>query len=259
MKVKLFESKMAEEQSRIKAIEARYEHLFAEYNVACKPIRGYTGYLIYRNGSVENLRNKTDPWAKSFIDSDGYTIVRLLDYSDKANPMERIERLHILIARAFIPNKKNKGEVDHVDKNKSNNDVSNLRWATRKQNSMNIKPKEGHSSLYKGVGWIECKGIWRAQIKIDGVSCHIGQSFNEAEAAYMYDNVAWEKYGYYAHLNFPELIPDYKVPEIIKGIPWGYTLDQIKESKYLINIHFLYIQKKKDRKKSIQAMIKPKE
>lgn len=40
-----------------------------------------------------------------------------------------------MVAQAFIPNPKNKSEVNHIDGNKQNNDVSNLEWVTRSENN----------------------------------------------------------------------------------------------------------------------------
>jgi hypothetical protein len=42
--------------------------------------------------------------------------------------------LHRLIAQCFIPNAENKPEVNHKDGDKTNNDISNLEWATHSEN-----------------------------------------------------------------------------------------------------------------------------
>ena len=50
---------------------------------------------------------------------------------------KRVYRLHRLVAQAFIPNPRGKEIVDHIDGNRANNCVSNLRWVTAQENSDN--------------------------------------------------------------------------------------------------------------------------
>ncbi|GAH08158.1 unnamed protein product [marine sediment metagenome] len=60
------------------------------------------------------------------------------------NEKRKLINIHRLVAKAFIPNPGNKELVDHIDRNKQNNNSNNLRWATPKENSNNrdnsIKP-----------------------------------------------------------------------------------------------------------------------
>jgi len=58
--------------------------------------------------------------------------------------------LHQEIAKAFIPNPDNKKEIDHIDAVRSNNVVSNLRWATRSENQMNPITRQRQSESHKG-------------------------------------------------------------------------------------------------------------
>ena len=45
--------------------------------------------------------------------------------------------IHRLVAEYFIPNPNNYDEVDHIDRNKQNNHISNLRWCIRSMNKLN--------------------------------------------------------------------------------------------------------------------------
>lgn len=47
--------------------------------------------------------------------------------------------LHRIIAQAFIPNPKNKSEVNHIDGNRSNDCVENLEWVSRLENAKHAK------------------------------------------------------------------------------------------------------------------------
>jgi hypothetical protein len=58
---------------------------------------------------------------------------------------------HQLVAKAFLPNPDNKLLVDHIDGNKSNNNVSNLRWVTPSENSFNKTLTRANNTGYPGI------------------------------------------------------------------------------------------------------------
>jgi hypothetical protein len=93
--------------------------------------------------------------------------------------------------------------VDHIDGNGLNNRRSNLRVCTQRQNLYNSRPK-GKSSRFKGVCWDKNRRQWIVLISNGERSIHVGRFDDEVEAARAYDRKAFELFGEYAWLNFPE-------------------------------------------------------
>lgn len=76
--------------------------------------------------------------------------------------------------------------IDHIDKNKTNNAIVNLRLATAKQNSENMRRPNQNTSGYHGVhlkkALVGRKKPWQANITHNGKTIHIGY-FESAEEA----------------------------------------------------------------------------
>ena len=94
-------------------------------------------------------------------------------------------------------------ELDHVNKDKSDNRIENLREATRSQNMANSLKKRGSSS-FNGVCWKKRFGKWHSQIMSDGKKRHLGWFDLEYKAALAYDAAAIDCFGEFATLNFKE-------------------------------------------------------
>lgn len=73
-------------------------------------------------------------------------------------------------------------DIDHVDGNRSNNSIDNLRDVTRKENRKNNRKYKTNKSGVVGVYWYEPLQKWHAQIQSDGVKYHIGY-FTDLETA----------------------------------------------------------------------------
>jgi hypothetical protein len=95
--------------------------------------------------------------------------------------------------------------VDHIDGNGLNDRQSNLRVCTQGQNMRNRRPR-GKVSKYKGVSRPKGRTKWAARIRQDGRALYLGHFEDEVEAAKAYDRKAYELFGEYAYLNFPEEI-----------------------------------------------------
>lgn len=58
--------------------------------------------------------------------------------------------------------------IDHIDGNKSNNLISNLREATREDNQANRGKTKNNTSGYKGVSWEKQRKTYRVQVDRNG-------------------------------------------------------------------------------------------
>ena len=108
-------------------------------------------YEVYSDGKIFSLNKKK--YIKPIIVKDGVHKVILTDISNNSNNIRY--SIHRLVASLFIPNPDGKPQVDHIDGDKSNNSVSNLRWCTNYENQM-FRDKQGNS----GKEGISKKIVW---------------------------------------------------------------------------------------------------
>lgn len=101
-------------------------------------------------------------------------------------------RLIYLLHYGYIPEC-----VDHIDGNRSNNKIENLRPATKSQNSCNQKINIKNTSGYKNVYWHKVYKKWRVCLVVKNKKIHFG-TFVDLELADLTAQMAREKY----HGNF---------------------------------------------------------
>lgn len=95
-----------------------------------KPIPGYSKNMA---GTYGTILNRQGDIKQPYIDKDGYYRVRLKDENGKFKSL-LVSRL---VAITWIPNPDNKPEVDHINRNKLKNEITNLRWSTSSENLKN--------------------------------------------------------------------------------------------------------------------------
>lgn len=124
-----------------------------------KPVKGYEGYYKVSNfGRVKSLdryvkhsRNPKHKYLKrgalcSLNDNgNGYLQVHLYQGGKSSR---RVRYIHRLVADAFIPNIKNKPQVNHINGDKADNFVDNLEWVTSKENN-NHAEHTGLNKIFK--------------------------------------------------------------------------------------------------------------
>lgn len=121
-----------------------------------KPIKGYED--LYEVSDLGNVRNKASgKLLKPFRDRGGYLRV------DLCNGIRKSKLIHRLVAQVFLPNPLNLPQVNHIDENKSNNNVDNLEWCTAQYN----------------IDYSQSKSV--NQYSLDGIYIATYKSIKEAE------------------------------------------------------------------------------
>lgn len=100
-----------------------------------KDIEGYEGlYQVSNLGQVRSFprqgtRTKQIHILKPMFNHKGYLQVNLMKKGKMSS-----RRIHRLVAKAFIPNKERKEQVNHINGVKTDNRVENLEWCTNQEN-----------------------------------------------------------------------------------------------------------------------------
>lgn len=107
-----------------------------------KAVTGFEDYQISNLGRVRSLKKgkgarAVDGILKPSADGSGYLIVNLCK-----NKTQISKKIHRLVAEAFLPNPLDKKEIDHINRDVTNNSVENLRWATRSENCLNTSKQD---------------------------------------------------------------------------------------------------------------------
>ena len=99
-----------------------------------KKINGYERYKINEDGDIISNIYKIPKKLKHRLDRDGYCEVILYNKDGYRN-----FRIHKLVAEHFIPNPEDLDTVDHIDFDLKNNNIDNLQWLSRSDNSKKKK------------------------------------------------------------------------------------------------------------------------
>jgi hypothetical protein len=105
-------------------------------------------------------------------------------------------RLVFFLANGFLPK-----EVDHIDRDRTNNHPSNLRSADGGENQRNVSSRKGSSSKFLGVSWSKRESKWIAAIQVNGKSKTIGSFKDENNAAKAYNDEAVKRDNKFHNLN----------------------------------------------------------
>ena len=80
------------------------------------------------------------------VRDNGYCEVELTNLDNR-----KFALVHRLVAEAFIQNPQNKPLIDHLDRNRQNNNINNLRWCTMSENMLNPLTRNFRRDMYVGI------------------------------------------------------------------------------------------------------------
>jgi len=99
----------------------------------------YPNYLIYPDGRVyskkRNIFIKMRPTHNKYLGCNLYN-----NFGRKTFTLHRLLGLH------YIPNPNNLAEIDHIDRNRQNNNLNNLRWVSSSTNQLNSSFRNSSSN-----------------------------------------------------------------------------------------------------------------
>ena len=107
------------------------------------------------------------------LNYDGYVVISL------GGVVYRAHRLAWHIVHGCWPS----DQLDHINGNRADNRIANLREATAAQNHQNIAKRSDNKSGYPGVSYAPWASAWRAEIRVSGARRRIGY-FSTPELAY---------------------------------------------------------------------------
>ena len=144
---------------------------------------------LYYNPLTGEFRRFRDGKLAGGVKPNGYTRIGVT--VDGKRKDLRAHRLAWYFAKGELPTK----DIDHIDGDRSNNKISNLRECSRLENNRNCKISTRNTTGYKGVSIDKRCGKFRANISNKGRNMLIG-SYDTAEEAYdAYINKAKELFG----------------------------------------------------------------
>lgn len=162
----------------------RYFFIMENQEEIWKDIPEYEGlYQVSNFGRVKSFKAKggTERILKLSISNHGYYRTGFF-----SNGKTKSVMAHVLVAVTFLGHKQSGWNVcvDHIDGNKLNNHVSNLRIVSHRYNVSTCyrKPNENKTSKYVGVLLRKSRNNWMARIQIDNKQVILGTFKNEEDA-----------------------------------------------------------------------------
>lgn len=146
-------------------------------------IKGYPNYSISNYGHCLNI--KTNRYLKPYHSKKGYLCVDLYNIDGG-----KVKKIHQLVGEQYLDKPSDKHTIDHIDRNKLNNQLSNLRYATNQEQQLNKKPTTIMNGKKVSCGF---RGVYKrgqkyiAQKRFDERNVYIGRYDSSVLAGQAFD------------------------------------------------------------------------
>jgi hypothetical protein len=129
----------------------------------------YEGIFVNENGEVKKIVGKKETITRGTKEKCGYLRVR--------RGRKESWNVHRLIAETFLPNPYNLRNVDHINRDKTDNRLCNLRWFSQQDNMLNIDRIAGIVFIEDRNRWcckVGAKTLGYFQTEAEARACKIG-------------------------------------------------------------------------------------
>ena len=125
----------------------------------------YHNYIVYNDGRIygKKTKGRAERFMKQSLNHDGYYRLSLT-----INGKNKKYFTHKLVAELYVPNPNNFSEVDHIDRDPTNNHYSNLRWCDRSINCQNRNIFKNNICRIKNIRYHKSKNNWEYRKEIRG-------------------------------------------------------------------------------------------
>ena len=150
-------------------------------------------YKVSSKGRVFSVKRKK--FLKPGKDNYGYHKISLCK-----DGKGQTATVHRLVASTFYFSEDYKGcAIDHIDQNKTNNNLLNLRFCSTSENKRNTGITVTNTSGYKGVHWNIKAKKWKVGIRTNEGRKHLGYFTDKEEAYEAYKEASKKYHGEYGY------------------------------------------------------------